>query len=288
MEAPPSDPPRRTVVFTTPPVDATPAPPPTPATSPPPTTKPIAAKAKTPQIIKWLRWGSVVCVALMLAIVIPRAGVFLVDWWAAGRGVPPVVYALAHIVPTEECIRVTPDEVRNGTAAFGTVSLRNVRASLHHHMRYGTEATGPLHGIAAQYLERHRICFALVNLIYAPTEPDNLVEMYNLRVTGVSKSRVVRNTERSVLCKESYQARRFQEIVVEYITADGVRMEREVKGVAAQTIQQLDDVQSGRGYCKDTNLEAQLQKLHERIDGMEANGRAIPFAYPALADGRRT
>jgi peptide deformylase len=268
-----------------------------PLSSPPPprpATEQAAAAASPPKpaiarnrVADYQKWAAIAIAVVVLALVLPRAGGYLADWWVAGRGVPPVVYALAHVVPTEECLRVTPDEIRNGTtAAGGVVSLRNVRASLYHHLRYGTGDTGPLQGISAQYLERHRICLALVNMVFSPTDKENLVEMYNLRVTGGSTSRVVQNTERSVLCKEPYTVKRFQVIIVEYYTAEGVRMEREVKGVAAQIIQQLDDVQSGRGYCKDTNVEALVQKLYEKI-GAGAQESRRP-AYPALGDGRRT
>jgi len=255
-----------------------------------PAVPPAAVEAKAPEAVarlpprpKWtlhlaahivLVTVAVVVLALVLPPTMRRAAI----WWQTGGARPPVVYALAQIVPTEPCMPVNIDELRNGTAVYGTIELRNVRASLHHHLRYSGPDGTQQQGIAAQYLERHRICMALVNVIYAPDDAPNLVEMFNMRIIGASTNRRTRNTERSVLCAHPYTARRFQDIVIEYWTATGVRMERDVFGVAAQTIQQIDDVQSGNGYCQDTNLEAQLERLRRRVDGIDH--APVAFALP--------
>lgn len=232
------------------------------------------------------RTALLVVAAILLAVVAvllaPGAFVRARIWWEAGGMIPPVIHALANVVPTDPCMLVNIDELVNGTAIFGTIDLRDVRASLHHHLRYGRGGT--LQGIAAQYLQRHNICLALVNMIFAPGDPPNLIEMYNMRVTGVSRNLIVRNTEYSILCAEPYTAHRYQDIVVEYTTSKGVRMEREVHGVAAATIQQINDVQEGRGYCKDTNVEAQLYRIHRRIADADADATPpVAWALPQLA-----
>jgi len=206
-------------------------------------------------------------VVVVLALVLPLVGHRLAVWWKTGGIAPPVVYALAHVVPTEPCMQVSINEMRNGTAVFGTVNLRNVRASLYHHLQYGPN--GPLQGISAQYLERHRICYALINMIYKPDDPPNLVEMVNMRVIGMSLDRRVRNTEQSILCAHPYETRRFQDVTIEYWTTDGVRRMLDVFGVAAQTIQQVDDVQTGSGYCQDSNLEVQVERVHRIVTAQE-------------------
>jgi len=253
---------------------------------------PAAVEAKTPETVvpvpprpKWTlhlaaRIVLVTVAVVVLALVLPPTMRRAAIWWQTGGVRPPVVYALAQIVPTEPCMPVNIDELRNGTAVYGTIELRNVRASLHHHLRYSGPDGTQQQGIAAQYLERHRICMALVNMIYAPDDAPNLVEMFNMRIIGASTNRRTRNTERSVLCTHPYTARRFQDIVIEYWTATGVRMERDVFGVAAQTIQQIDDVQSGNGYCQDTNLEAQLERLRRRVDAIDH--APVAFALPQL------
>lgn len=221
--------------------------------------------------------GAVVAV-VVLAVVLPPLGRWLAVWWLTGGVAPPVVYALAHVVPTEPCMPVLINEMRSGTAVFGTVDLRNVRASLHHHLQY-TRDGEPLQGISAQYLERHRICYALINMIYSYNDTQNLVEMYNMRIIGVSPDMHTRNTETSVLCEHPYETRRFQEITIEYWTAAGVRRMLDVFGVAAQTIQQVDDVQAGRGYCQDSNLEAQIERLQRMVSSIDRRAStATPFS----------
>lgn len=209
---------------------------------------------------------------LVFTAILPR----LREWHEAGAGLPPVVHALAEVVPVEPCMPVRYEDVQNGTALFGNVNLRDVRASLYHHLR-GTGSDG----ISAQYLQRHRICYALINMIERPGDPPNLVEMFNMQVIGVSRNRVVRNNEKSLLCQKPFTVRRFQEALIEYMAPNGARIERHVTGVAAQTVQQVDDVQSGQGYCEDSNLEAKLQKIYRRLEQMDplhvavANGPSL-------------
>ena len=249
-----------------------------PAPAPAPAPEPAPAPRKTRAVLSAVALVvAVVVLAVLLPPVVRRVGV----WWQTGGLVPPVVYALAHIVPMEPCMAVNIDELANNTAVYGTVDLRNVRASLHHHLRHSGPGGAVLQGISAQYLERHRICHALINMINKPTDAENLVEMFNMRIIGVSTNRLKRNIERSVLCEHSYTARRFQDVVVEYWTPEGVRMERAVFGVAAQTIQQIDDVQSGNGYCQDTNLEAQIERVHRLLVETASQPAAAAFALPA-------
>jgi hypothetical protein len=192
------------------------------------------------------------------------------SWWQVGGGVPPVVYALAHIIPTEPCLPVNIDEMKqNGTALFGTVDLRNVRASLYHHLQYSRADRPRPQGISAQYLERHQICFALINLTHSHDDATNLVEMINMRIVGVSIDMRLRTRETSSLCEHAYSARRFQDVTIVYWTPEGVRRMLNVEGLAAITVQQVDDIQTGSGYCQDTNLEAQIERLQRRVTTMD-------------------
>jgi hypothetical protein len=70
------------------------------------------------------------------------------------------------------------------------------------------------------------------------------------------------------------------------MTSKGVRMVMyDVGGVVAQTLQQIDDVQSGRGYCQDTNIEAQIERLHKFVThGGRDHGASRPFSLPQLPD----
>lgn len=262
-----------------PPAEIAPAPAVIPPRSEPPAHESLVQRARA----RLLPTLGVIVAVVVLAVVLPPLGRRAVVWWMTGGAAPPVVYALAHVVPTEPCMPVAIGEmVRDGTAVFGTVELRNVRASLHHHLHYSGQDGEPLQGISAQYLERHRICYALINMVYALNDTQNLVEMYNMRIIGMSVDRRMRNTERSVLCKHSYATRRFQDVTIEYWTPAGVRRMLDVFGAAAQTIQQVDDVQTGRGYCQDTNLEAQIERVQRIVSSIEHRAEAAATGYQQL------
>jgi len=257
-----------------------------PAHSNDPPTKPAVQPAAVQPVDRFgkmrLLWQNVALLVIVAAIVA----------YAAFSAVtllmsPSIVYALAHVAPVEPCISVSSDEIRNGSAVYHTVNLRDVLASLRHHMRKGT-GHGSLQGISAQYLEQHRVCLALVNMIHAPGDASNVMVMYNMRIVGVSKDQVLRTTERSVLCTNVYTTRRFQDVIVEFEDEKGTRFEMVVSGVAAQTLQQIHEVQSGEGHCMDTNVEAQLERLRRLVVGISDSVFAYSM-HPELgsSQGRR-
>lgn len=254
--------------------------PPTPVPAPPPAATQPACGVPRLAIALMAAVG-----AIVLVVMAPLLAGRLYTWWQVGGGVPPVVYALAHIIPTEPCLPVNIDEMkRNGTALFGTVDLRNVRASLYHHLQYSRADRPRPQGISAQYLERHQICYALINLTYSDEDATNLVEMINMRIIGASLDDRLRTLETSSLCEHAYSARRFQDVTIVYWTPAGKRRMLDVEGRASITVQQVDDVQSGNGYCQDTNLEAQLERLQRRVTSMDrrtsGTGPYAPLQLP--------
>ena len=228
----------------------------------------------------------VVALAVALAVLVPPLVARVHTWWTVGGGLPPVVYALAHVVPIEPCTPVNREDILNGTTLHGTVNLRNVRASLYHHIHHSGPA-GPLNGIAAQFLERHRVCYALVNMTFADSDAPNLVEMYNLRIMGSDTSGIVRNLESSLLCEHPYTVRRFETIYASWDRPDGGHaVMRDIGGRAAQTLQQMYDVQVGNGHCEDSNLEAQMHRLDQRIRAVHGQVMAHGHAGGGyVADG---
>lgn len=235
-----------------------------------------AAETKRARLPVWQLAVLAVLAAVALVYGAPLVVARCVEWYEAGVGMPPIVHALAEVVPLQECTPVTYDDVRNGTAMGGTVQLRDVAASLRHHMRYTRSQ-----GISAQYLERHRLCYALINMVERADDKPNVVEMFNLHIRGTSARRV-RNIEKSVLCRLPYTVPRHQVVVIGYMTRDGEYIQRDVTGLAAQTVQQVVDVQSGKGHCEDSNLEAKMQKLYERLD---ADDPLYVASLSALGDG---
>jgi len=210
----------------------------------------------------------------------------IATWWRIGGMRPPEVYAMGSVLPSKKCIAVTPEEIINGTAQGGQIDLRNMRATLIHHMTYGGENKKPLQGFCAQYLDRFRICYCIVNMVRRADEPQNWVEMYNMKIIGTSPALLVQNTEKSILCANAVTAVRYEEISIAWHTPEGVLRNREVSDLAAQTLQQLDVMQRGRGSCEDSNIEAQISML--RQDWMESNARIMyndPAAIAAIAPG---
>jgi hypothetical protein len=192
----------------------------------------------------------------------------LLTWWHVGGVTPPVVYGLSLTMPDGMCDELTPDDIRNDTARDDTVNLRDVRASLLHWMRKGDKDGHRLQGICARYLERSGVCYCIVNMVRTPGEPDNLIDMFNMEIIGTSPDSLLRNYERSVICKKEIETVRFSTITVRWLNGDGVMREREVSGLAAQTIQQIDAVQRGEGSCRDSNIEVALAAINKKVNDL--------------------
>jgi hypothetical protein len=214
-------------------------------------------------------WRTLMVVAVVCALI----AVFserrsLMTWYRTGGARPPVVYALNSVVPSTRCDRLTPEEIVNGTAHNGQINLRNIKASLLHWMQFASPDNEPLQGICARYLERYGVCYCIVNMVRTQQEPPNWMDMYNMEIIGTSPYMFRRNTERSVLCKNTIETVRFEEITVRWTNEEGFIREREVKGLAAQTIQQIDAVQRGEGSCQDSNTDAAIAMLTKKINDL--------------------
>jgi len=192
----------------------------------------------------------------------------LKTWWKIGGVKLPVVYALSPIMPGSRCDELSAEDIINGTARGGTIKLRDIRASLLHWMENAGHNGRPLQGICARYLEQNGVCFCIVNMVRDSGEPENLVDMYNLEIIGTSPGGFVRNRERSALCKNEIETVRFLDITVRWMNEEGVIREREVKGQAAQTIQQIDVVQRGEGSCQDSSTEAAIAVLTKKVNDL--------------------
>jgi len=222
---------------------------------------------------KAARWVGVGVVIVVVAFLLPVIYSGLHSWMS-GMGALPrqdEVYALNTVVPTSRCKPVTSEDILNGTVNNGEIELRHILASLRYHVREsGKRNRDPIQGICARYLDRHGVCACLVNMVRNPKDPENWMIMYNMKIVGYSRYNIVENTEKSILCANTVEARRFKEITVEWLNEEGVLRERDVRGMAAQSIQQLDVVQRGRGSCQDSNVEAQMAILRELIEEINA------------------
>ena len=68
--------------------------------------------------------------------------------------------------------------------------------------------------------------------------------------------------------KNEIETVRFLDITVRWMNEEGVIREREVKGQAAQTIQQIDVVQRGEGSCQDSSTEAAIAVLTKKVNDL--------------------
>jgi hypothetical protein len=241
-------------------VDAAAAAPPS-----PPLSVPVAEKRKT---LKPLHTVLLTCALTVLAVAIVLGVVpAMARWWRFGGTTPPVLHALATSHRGKTCTPIMPAELVQGTALEGLVNLRDVRATLATHM----EARN-FPGICAQHLEDTdlHVCICLLNVAYSSNDTANIVEMSNMRLTGVSLHRRIDSTERSIFCKNTYKVERFETITLEYVSAGGVVMERELSGRGALVAQQLIQLQRGKQTCTDSDEQAALNELRASVERLES------------------
>ena len=227
--------------------------------------------------MQWLLRRAAIVVLVLAVAVASGVGVArnwqrMATWMRIGGVRPPEIYALGDVNPNIPCQLLTKDEIVAGVVNVSKhrVSLRDVHASLLHHLKYGGENGMPLQGICAQHLNRFRVCMCLVNMAEPEDAPDMLT-MYNMRRSGASEEQVY-STEKSVLCEREVVEKRFQEITVTWTNERGVTRTREVGGMPAITIQQLRDVERGEGSCAgDSNTQAGIAGIANTLDDFAQN-----------------
>ena len=191
-----------------------------------------------------------------------------------------LLYGLAHIVPSTQCIPVPIADIKKGTARFGTVDLAVIRASLKHHMRYGV-GHGGLQAISAAHFDRQNLCVALVNVTHGPADKGHVVEMYNLRIITGSVKNTTTSTERSIFCKEPFKKQRVRNVLVEYWDHHGDYYAGVFTGPTAIYMQQVDEVQSALASCTDSNIEVMLQRMQRDVHTLGESMIAINM-HPQL------
>lgn len=226
-----------------------------------------------------------ICLIVLVSVVLAiQIGPFILHRLGRAAGMipvrPPMMHALAEIVPVAPCIPLTGDQIRQGVFVLGSsqIVLRDIRESLLFHMQDRN-----LSAVCAQFMQSQRICYCIVNMIRSPESSQNLVHMFNMKPIGYSRNSYTRNEEQLPFCKASYVVRRFAGVTVEYLDEEGVLQERIASGWGAQFIQQMDDVQRGEGYCVDSNLEALVYAVRKRIDQLGVTSPS-PQEVPAIRD----
>lgn len=181
---------------------------------------------------------------------------------------PPMLYALANVIPTAKCVMLSPEQVRQGWFDTGVerVQLRDIRLSLLYHM----EARN-MGGICAQYLHMHRVCYCIVNAIRQANHTQNLVEMYNLGpLVDWTPYNYTRVTERTPFCEQPVTRYRYTGVSVEYMDGEGLLHTYSAGGVGALVVQQVLEAQDGKASCQDSNQEAMLARIERRLEHSQA------------------
>ncbi len=196
---------------------------------------------------------------------------------------PPV--PLAEVIPSQACIPLSPEEIRNGTFNAGTsrVPLRFLRGTMVYHMQQNN-----MSAICAQFLLYHRVCYCLLNTAPDTDDTPRIKDMYNMGALGWSPLRFKRTMERMPFCKTPHVAYRSHTFTVHYLDGDGILQEYEGRDINSILLQQMDQVQRGEGICEDTNIEVMtaradrvLRALGRQLEGGEMGGGGGRLQLPS-------
>lgn len=220
--------------------------------------------------------GVVAIVAIVLVSAFWKEGL---AWYQLGGSEPPTIHAMTKRLPNGPCISVTHEEMLAGKTGLGT-NLRNVRASLEHHIRYSGKQGARLQGICAQHLDiDFPPCFCIVNLgNEADGSDEDTVDMFNMRIIGYSDL-VAPRVETPPFCERKIIMNRFEGVTAQWMADSPVelRRTRDVMGLAAYLIQQLDSAQTNTISCQDTNTDKAINQILTRLDQESMFVRGDPF-----------
>jgi peptide deformylase len=196
-----------------------------------------------------------------------------------------VVYQMAESLTSEECIMITPEQIEKGKMMDDTVRHEVLRTSLLYHI-----ASKKLTGICAQHVGvpvcycvldmrfRHRKLPPTNSTIAEPAAPavpflqrfqdtNDYLELFNPRVIGVSRNRIVQVHEKNVFCKNPFFAKRFEAISVEYLDHTGTLWERDFNGTHSFNLQHAMEIHRGLSTCMDDSADHLMLMMRGRIGG---------------------
>ena len=200
-------------------------------------------------------------------------------WYKMGGTEPPTIHAMTKRLPNSACVPVSHAEMLEGTTALG-VNLRNIRASLDHHIHYSGKQGSRLQGICAQHLDiDFPPCFCIVNLgNEADGSDEDTVDMYNMQIIGYSDL-VESRVETPPFCERKIIMNRFVGVTVKWMVRSDteLRRTRDIMGPAAYLVQQLDSAQTNTITCQDTNTDKAINQILTRLDQESMFVRGDPF-----------
>jgi len=225
--------------------------------------------------------------ALVIAVVAVVVGAIMLGvnnwqwvatWMRVGGTRPPLIHAVVRVVPTSRCMPLTKEQILAGRAGKDNeIDLRDIRATLLHHLTYARDEKAPLfgrgdqsrkslpQGICAPFLGYFPICMCMINFAEPQDAPDYQT-MYNVRLIGVSPDNINSVHESSLLCENPFWTVRYGKVGAEWLAEDGDRRHRDFAGTPAQTVQQMISVCRGIASCRDTNEQAGIAGLYDLFD----------------------
>lgn len=193
---------------------------------------------------------------------------------------PVIVYHLQDSITSETCLRVAPEHIRSGYSLGGKVLLHDLRTSLLYHM-----ASRGDNAICAQHVGVP-LCYCILDTKHVAANgsvlqrplaarrsfaetyqdgKDHYIELFNHRITGLSRNRLMLVQEKNVMCKTQYWAKRFATVYVEYLDANGDLYEKLFNGTHAYNLQHATEIHHGLRTCSDETADALLKLLRGRL-----------------------
>jgi peptide deformylase len=208
-----------------------------------------------------------------------------------------VIYPLVDSIGAEECLMVTPDEVQLGRVLGGSIPLVELRTSLLYHL-----ASKRITAACAQHIGVP-VCYCILDMrrhegsskhpsTSLPAhmrnfvdlfQPGDYLELFNPKIIGFSRNRIMQVQERNVFCKKTYFTKRFEAVTVEFLDNEGRVWERDFHGIHAFNLQHVAEVHRGMRSCLDDSADLLVQLIRGRIGGSgerSAFERAMLFADP--------
>lgn len=274
-------------VVSPPPCPVAAPPPPRPAPRPPP--PPPRTKRR-----EWARALLVVLVATLLGLISRFA------LGGAGAAPPPrtvIVYPLLERPRNEECVPLTPDEIRAGSFLGGKHQLVDVSTSMLYHMR----ARG-LSGICAQHVGVPA-CYCALDLTRATPSglrlparslrhpapdqatrnsdevtrnlnaaerylEDEVLHLFDPQIVGASR-RLVVTSEANAYCPERHSSKRHESVYASFYDRRGEPYEMLFNGTHSINVQHALEIHAGQVRCEDDAEHLLQRAILSRLDRLQ-------------------
>jgi peptide deformylase len=180
-----------------------------------------------------------------------------------------VVFPMVDTLSAEECILVRPEDLKSGNGRLmgNTVGHQELRTSMIYHM-----SNRRLSGMCAQHVGLPA-CYCILDMKHKyrnstlVTSPEDYIELFNPRIIGISRNKIVQVQERNIFCAKQYFAKRFEAITVEYLDGNGNLWERDFNGTHSFNLQHAAEIHRGIRTCMDDAADLLLLLMRGRLGG---------------------